>query len=160
MENQKLTTSQRDTSASWTSTEIESLSKALAIVCVGQNAYGTEKQFEQRFDFWVMKLEGRFTVSQILQALDIYTDRYSGVPTPSDIIKIIAPEPAKITQTEYITAKENWAREGFKSHCYWKGVMNDFEKQEGESRQIEPIAEAPLSQLIGDITKKLENINH
>lgn len=151
-----MTTSPKGMQKSWTSTEIGELSKALAIVCVGQNAYGTEQQFSQRFDFWVMKLERKYTVNQILHALDIYTDKNSDIPTPSDIIKLLSPEPTRISNAEFIHAKEQWKLEGYPSYSYYAGIVKEYEKQQGDSRNIEPIADIPLNKLIGDITKKLE----
>lgn len=151
-----MTTSQKDTQKSWTSTEIEELSKALAVVCIGQNSYGTEQQFSQRFDFWVMKLEGKYTVNQVLHALDVYTDKNSGIPTPSDIIKLLSPEPTRISHAEFIHAKEQWKLEGFPSYSYYAGIVKEYEQQEGEARTQEPVAEVPLGQLISEIKGKLE----
>jgi hypothetical protein len=141
---------------SWKSTEIEGLSKALAVVCIVQNAYGTESQFAARLDFWIMKLEKKYTVNQVIHALDIYTDRHSDVPTPSDIINILNPEKPKITQTEYIANKEKWAKEGYKSHCYYLGIMREFEAQEEQQRnEAKPITDETLLKLAHDSVKKI-----
>ena len=157
MEKQNQTLSQSNANKSWTSTEIGEFTKEFAKICIGQNAYGTESQFALKVEYWLSKIQRHgYTINQVLHALEVYTDRNDGIPTPSDIINILSPVKPKITQTEYITAKENWAREGYKSHCYYLGVMREFEAQEGEQRnESQPITDEKVLSLGNNSIKRI-----
>lgn len=67
------------------------------------------------FSFFEMKLASRYSVSDVLRALDVYTDRKSDIPAPADIIQILSPEPAKVSQAAFIEAQDwqkrnnNWS---------------------------------------------------
>lgn len=105
-----------------------------------------------------MYFEGKFTVNQIINALHIHCERNSVIPKVSHINDILNPAKPKITQSEFIHAKEQWKLEGYPSYSYYAGIVKDYEKQEGDVRNVEPVAEIPLGKLIADITKKLEPV--
>ena len=65
------------------------MNKALAETMMIQNSYGSEKDYEMKFGLWVKKLSGRYEVSDVVKALDEYTDNHSDVPTPSDVMEIL-----------------------------------------------------------------------
>ena len=79
----------------------------------------------------------------------------SSMPAPADLIKIMSPAPTKITQTEFIHAKEQHALEGYPKYGYYGGIIRAYEEQEGESRNVEPIADIPLNQLVEQTKKAL-----
>ena len=128
--------SQSKHSQQWRGGEVEDLIKALSVVCVSQNAYGSEKEYDMRVDFWVKKLEPRYSVNEVLGAMDMFTDRNNDMPVPADIINILSPEPKKITTAEFIHAKQQWELEGFPSYSFYAIVVKDYEKQEGQEREV------------------------
>lgn len=146
---------QTNTERSWTSMQIAELSKALAVTCIGQNAYGSESQFAARMDFWIQKLEDRFTVDQVLWALDRYTDRRQTVPVPADIINILDPEKPRITQAEFIHAKKQWEQNGYHTFgCKYFDIVKDYEAQESEGREKVEYPEE-LLKIAGSAVKKI-----
>jgi len=139
----------------WTQEEKDQLVMYLTLAMKGQKTYSKE-ELTDKLAWYKMKLEGRYTMAQIIYAMDIFTDSNNQVPVPSDIINILNPVKPKITQTEYITAKENWAREGYKSHCYYLGVMREFEAQEGEQRnEAQPITDEKVLSLVNNSIKRI-----
>ena len=129
----------------------------MAVICIGQNAYGTEKQFAARFDFWMMKLEGRYEVSQILSALDSYTDENSDIPTPSDIIKILSPAKEEISKVDFLHAKEQQRLAGYPSHSYHAHLIRDYEAQQASKYTEEKRPELIESQKVIEIIQGAVN---
>ena len=72
----------------WQKSEQENLIKLLTIYIEGA-AYNTNVSVKNVFLLFQHKLEGRYTVEQVMKALDIYTDQSDSVPHPSHVIQII-----------------------------------------------------------------------
>lgn len=81
------------------------------------------------------KLESRFAVSEVIHAINKYTDRKDDIPTPADIINILKPV-VKISQSEYIDALKQ--REQDRKHgcsnkfSYASSVIGEYLAQEYE----------------------------
>lgn len=134
MENQKSPTKPAN---SWTASEKSELTQLLALIINGQNKYGETVSVKDTFAFFSFKLEGRFPMSSILYAINLHTDRKDTIPTPADIITIIEPAKAQITQADFIHAKKQWELEGYPSYSYYAMIVKDYEKQ-SETARIAP----------------------
>ena len=139
---------------SWTTLEQEELTKTLAIIINGQKAYGKEYSVRDVYEYFKMKLQSRFNVEQIVFALNEYTDRENDIPSPADIIKILNPEKPKITQSEYIAAKD-WQKRNNRYDEYTDAydVIKGYAAQEQGERQAQ-LERVKKIQSIGDIAKK------
>lgn len=134
--------------------------RKLAAVCFPlinmQKQYGRNMDEKIIMQGWEIKLSRRFTIEQIIFAVDKYTDRKDDFPTPSDIINILDPEPAEISKTEYIEAKKWLERNGYNEFSDQYDTVKNFEKQERIKRN--PIETRPnnnLMQIAAETVKKL-----
>lgn len=75
-------------------------------------------------------MEKRFTVEQVISAIEKYTDKKSDIPTAADLIAIIEPEDDKITHEEYKHALRQWELEGKLPHSHWKAMALAYEDQQ------------------------------
>jgi len=131
MQNQLDTTSsQSKPPTSWTTSEKEKLSAVLAIVCANQAAYGTAPNMQSIYSFYKMKLEGRFPMASILQALDTYTDTNRDIPQPADIINIIIPPKKRVTEAQLVTSTKAQERNGWDPFSDDQDVINAYRVQE------------------------------
>lgn len=109
----------------------------------GQKAYGKDVSIEDTFDYYRMKLDGKYSASQVIGALDKYTDTKNDIPAPADLIAIISPAPARITQTEFIHAKEQHAREGYPAYGYYGQIIKQYERENAEDRAPQTMTDDP-----------------
>ena len=149
MENQAITALNSKQKRSWTNSEKASLTKALAVIIKGQNAYGKSYNLQDTIDYLKYKLEKHFTVNQVVFALDKYTDDHDDIPTPSAIKKILSPTKLVITQTEYIAAKE-WQKTNNRYDEFTDAydVIKSFHNQEHEKREDHKIEYAMIESFV------------
>lgn len=83
---------------------------------------------------WRLKLESRYSIAQVLWALDKYTDRKSDVPVPADIIQILNPESPKITQAEYVNALKVQEKNNHDRFSVEAQIIEDYNKQNNRER--------------------------
>ena len=139
----------------WTNEEKTHIAKTFGVLVAIQKSYGNDIDIKSTLRAWQVVL-GDYPAGQLISAMQEWVKRHRDMPTPSDMIKLMNPEPTRITQTEFIHAKEQWKLEGFPNYSYYAGIVKEYEKQEGEARTPEPVAEVPLGQLISEIKGKLE----
>jgi hypothetical protein len=141
----------------WSNSDKAELIKTMAVIVNGQNSYGKTHNLAHLIDYYTMKLEGRFPMSSIIYALNLYTDRKDDVPTPADIINIIDPQKPRITQAEFIHAKEQHKLEGYKNYSYYGRIVKDYEAQEEQGRLPQShITNGPIKSIIAQSIKKIE----
>lgn len=95
-----------------------------------------QKQYGKKIDpkivmrGWEIKLARRFTVEQILYAVDKYTDVNDDFPTPANIINILNPKKPEITQAEYIAATA-WQKQNNNYSPYTQEgmIISEYKKQ-------------------------------
>lgn len=138
----------------WNSSQINDILKVLGIISLGQKNYGKDVNVKDLFNYFRLKLDGRFTAESVIGAIEKYTDRHNDIPAPSDVINILCPEQPKISYAEYKLAIEQWKANGYKSNCHYKQTMNEYEKQGQEDRE-EFKDHSGTMQSIGIDTKKL-----
>lgn len=135
--------------------------RQLASVCFPliqmQKQYGRNMDEKIIMQGWEIKLSKRFTIEQIIFAVDKYTDRNDDFPTPSDIINILDPEPAEISRAEYIEAKKWLERNNYNEFSEQHEIVKNFEKQERRKRNpIPPSPDNNLLQIAAETVKKLK----
>lgn len=105
------------------------------MIANGQKAYGKEIDITGLFLYMKQKLESRFTVSEVIHAINKYTDRKDDIPTPADIINILKPV-VKISESEYIDAlkqREQDRKHGCSSQfSYASSIISEYLAQEYE----------------------------
>lgn len=126
----------------WSESDKVELIKNLSVVIKGQATYG-QVSISDSYEFFKHKLEKKYSVDQIIRALDLYTDRNRGIPVPADINNILDPEKPKITQSEYVNAKK-WQEQNQNYSAYTPEaiLIKSFEKQQEEDRaplHLQPI---------------------
>jgi len=104
------------------------------VIINGQKAFGKQASLYDVFAYYRLKLEGRFPMVLVLNALHIYTDRHDDLPNPANLIEIMAPAPKKITTAEFIHAKEQHKLEGYPAHGYYGTLISNYERQEADER--------------------------
>lgn len=140
----------------WTADEKKAIAAVLVEAFEMQRTYGETLDMKIRGRAWERKLGAKFSVNQIIMAIEKYTDRHSDFPTPSDIINILAPEKPEISKAEYIAAKEWLKINGYNQFSDQYELVQAFEKQEKDKRAAIPQELSHLTQLAAQSIKKLE----
>lgn len=153
MENQ--TISNHKQPECWTRSDVENLTKALTVIIEGQNAYGKKYDLENIFNYMRLKLERKFTVDQVLFALDLYTNRNDDIPTPSAIINILDPQKPRITEAEFVEAQKWQEANGYPMFSAAKETIDEYKKQQSEGREEFKMPEEFLS-LAKNAIKRIE----
>ena len=117
---------------SWNASDQANIVKMLSVILNNQKSFGKEVSINDTFEFFKMKLDGKYTANQVLGAIDRYTDQNADIPTPADIIAILSPPKRKITQAEYIAALEWQKNNGYPSYSYEKYLIDDYMGQDRE----------------------------
>lgn len=138
----------------WTTSELEELSKFLTVIINGQKAYGKEYSVRDVYEYFKLKLNGRFSQAQVMFALNEYTDKNNDIPSPADIIKILNPAKPEISKAEYIAAKE-WQKRNERYDAYTDAydVIKAFEAQEKEGREQFAIQNENIKSLLKQSVK-------
>jgi len=142
--------------SSWTNTEIQELVKMLTILIDGQKQYGKDYSLKATLDYFILKLEKKYTVDQVLFALDKYTDKKNDIPAPSDINNILNPEKPKITTAQYISAQkwqernQDWS--GYTSEAI---LIREYKSQEDEKQLDHAIECDEIKQICSDSIQRI-----
>lgn len=143
MESKNSQTKQQDF---WSASDQEKIVKTLSIIINGQKAYGKDVSIEDTFAFYQLKLDGRFPADAVINALGAYTDRSNDIPAPADLISLMAPQTPRITQTEFIHAKEQHKLEGYPEFGYYGQIIKQYERENAEDRAPAPEIHPQLAQ--------------
>lgn len=143
--------------------------KALTVIIKGQNNYGKTYNIEELFLYFKMKLEKRYTVEQVIYALDIYTDENNSIPAPADIHTILNPRPPEITTSEYVQAQRWQERNGYPMFSAARETIEKYEKQQRDKQDAHQKEEntilalgyerpltKPLKQLANEVKESVE----
>ena len=132
--------------------------KVLTVLINGQKPYGKEYSVSDTFLYYKMKLDGKYTAEQIMKAVDIYTDKKNDVPAPADIIQILNPPEKQITYAEFKHALEQHAAEGYQMFGYWRGVINDYQKQQAAESGIKTRQEISDGRQPDELSQKVKGL--
>ncbi len=128
----------------WSPSDQAEIIKVLTIIINGQKTYGKDVSIKDTYEYYKLKLDGKYPSDRVINAIQSYTDTKSDLPAPSDLITILEPkaEP-RISTAEFIHAKECWKNENFPTHSYWAGVVKQYERENAEDRAPKIMTEDP-----------------
>jgi len=113
----------------WESADKDRLADALGVLALVQKSYGRIVEIKPTIKAWEWIMAKEYTVNQVLYAMETYMKSSPDMPAPSDLIKIINPPQAKISEFEYRQAYKQWELSGFPQFSYEWSVVNDYRKQ-------------------------------
>lgn len=140
---------------SWTPEDIDRLAQALTFVYKNQKTYSQPLDLADRVSGWRFVLEEKYPVESILSALRRYMTEKTDMPVPADVEAILNPPKAKITQSEFIHAKQQWALEEYKPFSYYGNIVKEYEKQETELRDAPPTYPDKMLSIAKESIKKI-----
>lgn len=152
MENRDLQTKHN---SFWTKSEEAEIIKTLTVIINGQKAYGKNVSLSDTYDYYKMKLNGRFPAHQVLAALMVYTDTKNDIPAPSDIISIINPAKPRITEAEFVEAQKWQERNGFPIYSEAKDLIEEYKLQQAEERHKFECKDERLLEIYRGCLKKI-----
>lgn len=145
----------------WTERDVAKLAYVLGIVLSQPREYQVKIDFKKVIAWWTLKLESRYTVEEIIAAIDFFTDSQensSKVMQPCDVIAILEEMPRKITQTEYLAALDWQKREGnfseFTDQAYAIKAYKNQVKEEKHISKAELMAASDLIERIKELKYK------
>lgn len=98
-------------------------------------------------------------MSQILYALDIYTDDNDDMPKPAGLIAILNPEKPKITTASFIAA-QTWLKNNNYPICSeaenHRETVRAYEAQENEAQENFQIECTKIAQIVENSVKRIE----
>lgn len=121
---------------SWTDDEINTLAKVLTFCWKNSDQYGGDLALQSRVDAFKFVLEGVVSVELICGAIRAHMGESTDMVKPAHVKTMLFPEKAKITQTEFIHAKEQHKLTGYNPYSEWAQTIRDFEAQEREERGV------------------------
>lgn len=119
----------------WDASDLENITKALSVLVKGQNAYGKQHNLTDILAYMRFKLERKFSAERVLWAIDQYTDRNDDIPTPSAINNILDPEPARITEAEFVAAQKWQENNGYPRFSPAYQTILNYNRQQSEARE-------------------------
>lgn len=139
----------------WTQEEKQEIVKAFTVMATIQKNYGKEIDIKATLQAWEYIL-GEYPADKVLAAMNRYMRKSSDIPAPADLIAIIDPPKPKITQAEFIHAKEQHKLEGYPTHGYYGGIIRAYEAQEADERSPEPLTSLEGKKLIHEAMKRVK----
>lgn len=121
--------------AGWTVDEKKALAAVTFPMIEMQKQYGRKMDPKLVMQGWEIKFAGRFTIEQILYALDRYTDQSSDFPAPADIVNILEPKEPEITTAQYVAAQDWQKRNGYPMFSDAKETIDRYEAQQGKKAE-------------------------
>lgn len=119
---------------SWSKEDIENLGMALTAVYDNLSSYGQPLNLKSRIGLWKMTLQDHYPMDSVLKAIQSHCRVSTDMVVPAHVEALLNPPAAKITQAEFIHAKEQWKLEGYPSYSYYATVVKDYEKENAEDR--------------------------
>ena len=122
------------------------------------DTFGKKIDVEILLEKYRIYLESKYTVEQVIYAIHKHCEREGNVPKVGDINAILNPEKPKITQAEYIAAKE-WQKRNNR-YDEWTDAYDTikaYEDQEKTERDNFLIQCEELKQVAGNAVKRIEN---
>jgi len=124
-----------------------------------QKAYGREMNARIVMQGWEIKFAGRFTIEQILYALDVYTDKHDDFPSPANLIEILQPEEPKVSEAQFIAAQK-WQERNNDWSAYTDAAetISRYRRQNEEKREVYQITCEKVAQLAASSVKRINQI--
>lgn len=116
--------------------------------------------------YFRLKFEHRYTVPQVIFALEKYTDLKNDIPAPADILAILnppLPEKPRITEAQYIQACKAQEKNGYPAFSTEYMLIQEYKKQNDEAvseHKAALIAHNPARLMIESTVAKMKEIGH
>lgn len=137
----------------WTNEEKQEMVKVFTVLATIQKSYGNEINTRETLQAWQYVLSD-YTASQVIEAMLAWMKKDNSMPTPADLIKIIAPPSPKITTAEYVNAKKWQELNYYSAYTPEAKLIREYEAQQAEDRTPEG---APCPQLMARAKAVIEN---
>ncbi len=124
-----------------------------------QKAYGRQLNAKLIMQGWEIKFSERFTVEQLLYALDKYTDKHDDFPSPANLIEILQPEEPTVTEAQFIAAQK-WQERNHDWSQYTEAseTIAAYRKQNDEKRAEYSIVCEKVRQIANASVKRINKI--
>ena len=120
-----------------------------------QKAYGKQIDLRALLKGWEFVLSKKYTVEQVIYALEKYLEQKDDIPTPANLIAILNPEKPKITTAQYIAARDNQKRNGYPMYSSDSQIISDYETQEATVQEDFKIECKEIAQIVGNSVKRI-----
>lgn len=114
-----------------------------------QKAYGRVINAKVVMRAWQRKFIQRFTVDQIIYAIDKYSDTRDDFPSPANIINILEPQEPLITEAQYVEAQKWQQRNGYPIFSDAKDIIEKYKKQNEDNHESYKAATSEIKKLNG-----------
>jgi len=141
----------------WTNQEKIRLAAVTFPLIEMQKQYGQKMDPKLVMQGWEIKFAHRYTVDQLLFALDKYSDLNSDFPAPSDIVKVLNPEKPKITEAQFVAAQKWQERNGFSEYTDAADTIKKYKEQTEEKQEIFAIECKEIQEIVSGCVKKITN---
>lgn len=142
----------------WTVEEKRALAAVTFPLIEMQKQYGRQLDAKLVMQGWEIKFAGRFTISQLLYAIDKYTDKNDDFPSPANLIAILEPEEPQVTTAEYIAAQDWQKRNNYPMFSDAKSTIERYEQQQKDKREAVKCTREDVLQLAASSVKRLNSI--
>lgn len=105
---------------------------------------------------YALFFEGKYSVEQIIKAIHTHCQKSTVIPKVANIEAILNPPTQKISQAEFIHAKDQWAKEGYPEFSFYAFQVKQYEKENNEARApITPIENQDVLKLAQSSVKRI-----
>ena len=126
-----------------------------------QKSYGRSMDAKIVMQGWEIKFAGKYTVEQILYALDRYTDKRDDFPSPANLIAILDPEEPKVTESQFVEAQK-WQERNKNWSAYTDAAetITNYKRQNEEKKQDYKITCEKVKAIAAASVKRINEISH
>jgi len=141
----------------WTTEDKTKILQVFSVMATIQKAYGRDIDVKPTLQAWEYLMASQFTAEQVVSAMELYMRQSSDMPAPSDIIALMTPPPpAKITQAEFIHAKEQWKLDGYPPYGQHRMIVKQFEAEQAAERDpVAPIEDKRILEIVQNSVKRI-----
>lgn len=122
----------------WTPEDKRKIFEAYAIQIDGANKYGEKPNIKANLRVIEVMFAERFTGTEITDTIYNHMLKSTEIIKPAHIEAILNPAKRKITQSEFIHAQQQHAKEGFPMFGSWGTMINEYHTQEDALKE-EPL---------------------
>ncbi len=156
LENQDHKTSQSKPESSWQNSDKQKLVQAATVYFSDLDDYGKGVDMKVILKKYALFFEGKYTVDQIIRAIHTHCLQSNVIPKVSHLEQILNPETPRISSTEFIHAKDQWAKEGYPEFSYYAGIVKQYEKENSEERtKARPIEDSEVLAIVQNSIKRI-----
>jgi hypothetical protein len=158
-QNQEATSQSNNFKNGWTDDEKKALASVTFPLIEMQKAYGRQLNAKLIMQGWEIKFAGKYSIEQLLYALDKYTDKHDDFPSPANLIDILSPQEPKVTESQFIAAQK-WQERNNDWSQYTEAyeTISAYKRQNEEKREEFKITCEKVKQLAASSVKRINQI--